>query len=181
MRPTKNYKTIRQEKKSGIPDNLKNCRDCGKVFVTNGREYLCPACRKKEEFERAKLMDYVRNNPGVTIQQALNNSGVSEKIVKRMVSDGSFSGIPARDTADTAVQASRVCVICGRPIGGTGIYCKSCSARLRHETKNIADQIIVPETKKRRGEMNTVEKLDAQIARELELENLQRQLQSKLN
>ena len=179
MRPSKNYKTIRQEKTRAIPENLKNCRECGKVFIAKGDENLCRACLRKEEVDRNRLLDYVRDNPGITIEHALKNSGVPEKIVKRMVLEGVFSSSAPSSATTSATQASRVCVICGRAIGGSGIYCKSCLSRLQRETKSVADQVVDEHTNKKRGEMNAVERLDAQIARELELENLQRQLRSK--
>ena len=175
MRPSKNYKTIRRETSSGIPENLRNCKICGKVFIVQSDEMLCRACLKKEEAQRNRVMDYVRDNPGVSIEKTIAETGVPDRLVKRMVLEGMFSNNAER----VITQASRVCAICGAPVAGTGIYCRSCATRLQRETKQMAEQSIDRTTQKKVGDMNTIEKLDAQVERELELERLQRQLQSK--
>lgn len=168
MRSSKTYRTVKKDK-SGIPDNLKNCKSCGKVFIVQGEESLCPECLKNEEADRNRVMDYVRDNPGVTIEQALKATGVPDRMLKRMVLEGMFSNAKERVTT----QASRVCAICGAPVGGTGIYCRRCALKLQRKTKQMADQTVDPETNKRHGEMSTIEKLNAQASRELELERLQ--------
>ena len=175
MRPAKTYKTTTKEKESGIPDNLKNCRVCGKVFIVQGNESLCRDCLQKEEADRNKVMDYVRDNPGVSIDKTIADTGVPDRLVKRMVLEGKFSS----DGARFATQSVRVCAICGTPIVGTGIYCRACALNLQRKTKQMAEQTVDPKTQKKRGELNTIDKLNAQVERELELERLQRQLQSK--
>lgn len=175
MRPSKTYKTISKEKTSGIPENLKNCRVCGKVFIVHGDESLCRDCLQKEEADRTKVMDYVRDNPGVSIEKAIADTGVPDRLLKRMILEGKFSS----DGDRSATNSIRVCAICGAPIGGTGIYCRDCALRLQRKTKQMADQTIDPNTQKKHGELSTIDKLNAQVERELALERLQRQLQSK--
>lgn len=175
MRPSKTYKTIAKDKTSGIPENLKNCRVCGKVFIVQSDESLCRDCLQKEEAERNKVMDYVRDNPGVSIDKTIADTGVPDRLVKRMVLEGKFSS----EGNYATTQSIRVCAICGAPIGSTGIYCRSCALKLQRKTKQMADQTVDPNTQKKHGELNTIDKLNAQIERELELERLQRQLQSK--
>ena len=175
MRPSKTYKTIKKETASGVPENLRNCSVCGKVFIVQNDERVCRECLKKEEADRNRLMDYVRDNPGVSIKKAIADTGLPDRLVKRMVLEGMFTNESER----IVTKASRVCAICGAPVGGTGIYCRACAARLQRETKQMSDQIIDTKTQKKRGELSVIDKLNAQAERELELERLQRQLQSK--
>ncbi|MBQ9480059.1 MAG: hypothetical protein IJU71_10965, partial [Selenomonadaceae bacterium] len=117
MRSSKPWLT-KPKKKDGIPDNLRNCKTCGKVFIVRGDESLCPDCLKKEAAARNLVMDYVRDNPGVSLEKAIEETGVPDRLLKRMVLEGLFSD--AKDRVVT--KASRVCAICGAPVGGSGIY-----------------------------------------------------------
>lgn len=174
MRPTKTYKTIRLEKDTGIPENLKNCNVCGKVFIAVGDERICRDCFKNEEADRNRLMDYVRDNPGITINEAIEATGVPDRMVKRMVLEGTFS-----DQKDQAVtRASRVCVICGAPVGGSGIYCRRCAERFQRNTKQIADQTVDPNTNKKGKDLTTIDRLNAQAAKEVAREQRERRERS---
>ncbi len=35
--------------------NIRNCKDCNKVFRTLGKTQLCPSCRKKHQKESQKM------------------------------------------------------------------------------------------------------------------------------
>ena len=174
MRRKKIGLPLRKEPERAIPDNLKNCKICGKVFIAVGDEMLCRDCLKQEETVRNRVMDYVRDNPGVTIEQALNATGVPDRVLKRMILEGMFT----TDAERVITKAGRVCVICGKPVGGSGIYCRTCAARMQRETKHVADQSIDKVSNKKVGDMNIIDKLNAQAAREFEIENLKRQIRS---
>ncbi|MBQ9480238.1 MAG: hypothetical protein IJU71_11890 [Selenomonadaceae bacterium] len=166
MRSSKLWLTKPKRKREGIPDNLKNCKVCGKVFIVRGDESLCRECLKKEEAERNRVMDYVRDNPGVTIEQALAATGVPDRMLKRMVLEGMFSN----DKDRVVTQAGRVCAICGAPVGGTGIYCRTCALKMQRETKQLVEQTVDKHVDKKIGDMNIIDRLNAQAAREFELE-----------
>ncbi len=167
MRPSKKL-TSPLQRKSGVPDNLRNCKHCGKVFIVSGDDLLCPACLKQEEHTRNRVMDYVRDNPGVTIEQALEATGVPDRLLKRMILEGKFT----TDSKNPIVKnIRRVCAICGKPIEDAGIYCRSCTSRMVHESKHAANQSVDKISNKKIGDMSTVERLNAQAAREFELES----------
>ena len=175
MRPSKKL-TSPLQRKSGVPDNLRNCKHCGKVFIVAGDDLLCPECLKQEEQVRTRIMDYVRDNPGVTIEQALLATGVPDRVLKRMILEGKFT---TDSDNPIAKHVRKVCAICGKPIEGLGIYCRSCTSRMVHEHKNAVNQTIDKETNKKIGEMTTVERLSAQAAREFRQENFRNRIMSK--
>ena len=175
MRPSKKI-TSPLQRKSGVPDNLRNCKHCGKVFIVAGDDLLCPDCLKQEEHIRTRVMDYVRDNPGVTIEQALQATGVPDRVLKRMILEGKFTTDSENPIAKTI---RKVCAICGKPIEGAGIYCRRCTSRMVHESKHVANQSIDRISNKKVGDMSIIDRLNAQAAREFEIENLKRQIGAK--
>ena len=141
---------------------LKNCSQCGRIFSPMRGETLCRDCRMKEEELERQVMSYVRDNPGVSIKEAVKATGVPEKIVQRMAREGMFvnNGL--------ASNFLYPCTSCGRPIS-TGTYCTDCLKRLRNETRKAAEamQIRVREDKK----MSTIDRLNADAQREFDREN----------
>lgn len=107
-------------------------------------------------------MSYVRDNPGVSIQEAAKATGISEKIVKRMAREGMFV------TQGFATNITYPCTSCGKPIS-SGTYCTDCLQRLRSETKKASEamHIRVKSDKK----MSTIDRLNAEAAREVDREN----------
>lgn len=58
--------------------NLRNCPQCGKLFVYNIRN-LCPECIKKDEKDFGCVRDYLYNHPRATIEEISEETGVSYK------------------------------------------------------------------------------------------------------
>ena len=141
---------------------LKNCVECGRIFSPMRGEKICRECRLKEEELERQVMSYVRDNPGVSIQEAAKATGVSEKIVKRMAREGMFV------TQGFATNITYPCTRCGKPIT-SGTYCTDCLQILRNETKKAAEamNVRVRETKK----MSTIDRLNAEARREVDTEN----------
>lgn len=141
---------------------LKNCIQCGRIFSPTRGEKLCRDCRLKEEELERQVMSYVRDHPGISIREAVQATGVSEKIVKRMAREGMFvnNGL--------ATNFLYPCASCGKPIS-TGTYCTDCLQRLRGETKKAAEamHIRVRDDKK----MSTIDRLNAEAQREVDREN----------
>lgn len=137
-------------------------------------EKLCRDCRLKEEEIERQVLGYVRDNPGVSIKEAMEATGVSEKIIKRMAREGMFVNI---QTSENFVYP---CMGCGKPIR-TGTYCADCLKRLRAETKKASEAMHIRVREERR--MSTIEKLDAAAKNEFERENkiISRSMQRLIN
>ena len=141
---------------------LKNCTICGKVFIPVRGEKVCRDCRIKEEEKEREVIQYVRDHQGVSMKEAAEATGVSEKFIKQMINQGLFANLNINN------NFFYPCVKCGRPIS-RGTYCTDCLKDLRNETKKVAEQlnIRVKETAK----MSTIERLDALAEKEFENEN----------
>lgn len=141
---------------------LRNCNQCGKVFTPIRGEKLCRDCNiKVQEFE-TQVMQYVRDHPGASVKTVMEETGASDKMIKRMIQEGLFSNLSLGD------DFMYPCIGCGRPIR-TGTYCSDCLRRLRTETRKASEalHIRIKEDKK----MSTIERLDALAEREFEREN----------
>lgn len=153
---------------------LKNCVQCGRIFSPIRGEKICRDCKLKEEEIERVVIAYVRDNPGCSIKDAMEATGVSEKIVKRMVREGMFVNL---SNSENFVYP---CIGCGKPIRN-GTYCADCLNKLRSETKKAAEamHIRVREEKK----MSTIERLNAAAKNEFERENriVSRSMQRLIN
>ena len=134
---------------------LKNCVQCGKIFTPVRNEKICRDCTIKQEEKEREVIRYVRDNPGVSMKDAAMATGVSDKFIKQMASQGLFTNITLNESFFYP------CVKCGRPIS-RGTYCTDCF-------KKVAEQmhIRIKEDKN----MSTIERLDALAEREFEKEN----------
>lgn len=141
---------------------LKNCVECGRIFSPTRGEKICRDCRLKEEELERQVMSYVRDHPGISIQEAVRGTGVPEKIVKRMAREGMFV------TQGFAANVTYPCTRCGKPIS-SGTYCTDCLQALRNETKKAAESMqIRAKTDKK---MSTIDRLNAEAKREVDSEN----------
>ena len=141
---------------------LKNCAKCGKLYSPMQNEKLCRDCRIKEEEKEREVLQYVRDNPGVTMREAANAVGVAEKFVRQMAMQGMFVNLTSSE------NFFYPCVKCGRPIN-RGTYCVDCLKDLRQETKKVAEAMHLRLKEDRK--MSTIERLDALAEREFEREN----------
>ena len=148
-----------------MQQKLKNCANCGKMFVSSRGEHLCRDCMIKEEEKEREVLDYVREHQGCPIQEVIEAMGVTDKFIKNMINKGLFANI---DRTDFFYP----CSSCGKPIRN-GTYCSDCLSRLRSETKRMADQMAVRIGTKTKpmSQLSTIERLNLQVERELEIEN----------
>ena len=157
---------------------LKNCAQCGKVFSSIRGENLCRDCTIKQEEKEREVLDFVRENQGCSISEVVEAMGVTEKFIKNMINKGMFANVQRTDFFYP-------CAACGKPIKN-GTYCSDCLSRLRNETKKMADQMAVrmglqqnnEKPAKKLSELSTLEKLDLQAKKELEIENQKRSRRS---
>lgn len=98
--------------------NVKNCRGCGRLFNYIRGPFLCPACREslEEKFQRVK--EYIREHPGVGIQQVSEECDVETSYINQWLREERLElteGSPLMLT----------CMSCGELIR-SGKYCEKC-------------------------------------------------------
>jgi ribosomal protein L32 len=111
-------------------NQLKNCPECGKIYVENPGG-LCPLCRELELEAEDKVAQFMRKVSTASIDEIAAATGVKEKIILRMISRGRIVG---------NCQISYPCEMCGTAIT-TGRVCTKCS-------KNIAEQMKIAQAGK---------------------------------
>ena len=101
---------------------VKTCKSCRRLFNYLTGPMLCAACREKLEDNFVEVKDYIRKNPGCTMQSVADECEVPIAQIKEWVreerlqfSNSSGSGI--------------TCDKCGSPIV-TGRFCEFCKKEM---------------------------------------------------
>lgn len=116
---------------------LKNCPECGKLFVYSVRE-ICPDCAQKDEENLEKVRDYLYKNANATIEEISEETGVPTNKILGYLKDGHLmlkEGNPFL----------LVCEKCKTPIL-TGRYCDKCKEELKRKLSKTSET-IEPNTK----------------------------------
>ena len=111
--------------------DLKNCEKCGRAFV-HPTSKLCSRCNsisEEEEFKKVKL--YLYDNPGATIVEVSEATGVSEKMILKFLRE---ERIEIREEDNMVLDCER----CGKPIR-SGKFCESCAAELKKEFSKVLE------------------------------------------
>ena len=111
--------------------HLKNCPECGKVFLENGGGY-CPACMKQREEQKAQIASFLREHPASSVDEICGALGVKKSLVIYMVQPGRLDGLD--------VRVEYPCAACGAKIL-SGRYCRACSTKMAEELENGARRI----------------------------------------
>lgn len=107
------------------------CRRCGIVFaVTGSLGQLCPNCIRTEEEIYAKVRAFVKDNPGVSVQEVSEILSVSRNKIMNYIKE-------ERLEVTSTSKAALCCKNCGKPIN-TGIFCMDCK-RVHSDTKKMED------------------------------------------
>ncbi|WP_418791027.1 TIGR03826 family flagellar region protein [Phosphitispora sp. TUW77] len=127
--------------------DLRNCPECGKVFVKINKN-LCLDCIEKEEAEFEEVRKYLKDNPKAPVEEIVEITGVQEKKVLRWMREGRV------DISFFDGSKGLTCKSCGTVIK-TGNFCAKCAKDLSAQMKGAAGQRTIrqeePEKEKKRG------------------------------
>lgn len=107
---------------------LKNCPECGRLYVENVSG-LCPSCYKQVEDDEFRVVEFLRNKDKASLQEIHEATGVKESIIMRMLRRG-------RLFSDVVI--SYPCETCGEPIT-EGRLCSRCSKGFLEQVKPVKD------------------------------------------
>lgn len=108
---------------------VRNCKECGKLFNYMEGMPICPACSKKLEEKFVKVKEYVYDNPGASINQVAEENDVTVKQIKRWVRE---ERLCFADNSDIGIE----CEKCGAMIK-TGRFCQKCKKQLENSFGNM--------------------------------------------
>lgn len=116
---------------------LKNCPECGRLFVENASG-LCPDCYQKVEDDELKVVEYLRSTSKASLQEIHEATGVKESIIMRMLKRGRlFSDF----------DVTYPCESCGVPIS-EGRLCSRCSKGFLDQVKPMGEAAWQPAERK---------------------------------
>ncbi len=90
--------------------DVRNCRQCGRLFNYLGGPPICQACREAVEEKFQQVKEYVRNNPGSNIQMVAEDNDVTVQQIRQWIREERLEFSP-----DSQV----------------GIECECCGASIR--------------------------------------------------
>lgn len=111
---------------------VRNCRECGKMFNYTSGMQVCPICMRKMDEKFNDVKKYIYDNPGVSIQQVSEEMEVSVKLLKKWV----------REERLTFAAGSGVgidCERCGRTIL-SGRFCDECKNKVTQQLDRAYDK-----------------------------------------
>ncbi len=113
--------------------DMQNCPKCGRLFAKMASK-ICPICEKEEEAIFEKVKAYLDENPGCTMSELLEATGVSAKRVLRYLREG-------RLVVSKGMENVLVCESCGAPII-TGRFCDKCIVKLNNDALELLPKKI---------------------------------------
>lgn len=113
--------------------DLRNCTKCGRVFSYNGVP-ICSRCSNTDEEDFKRVKEYLYDNPGATVMEVSEETGVSEKQILRYLRE---SRIEIRDENNIFLDCER----CGKPIK-SGRFCDTCVGELQKEFGSVIKAAI---------------------------------------
>lgn len=118
---------------------VRNCRNCGRLFNYIGGSYknLCPACIEVLEDKFQEVKKYVEDNPHCSINELSETMDVSVKQIEKWVREERLCF-----AEDSPIGLD--CEKCGKMIK-TGRFCDAC----RNEMQNQMSQLYKSEPVKR--------------------------------
>ncbi len=110
---------------------LRNCSQCGKIFMSNG-ERLCPNCVQAQQDLELVVVDYVRDHPKCKIPEIMEATQAPEMLIRRLIEEGRFEQV--------GVNLSYPCKKCGKPIVA-GAYCEECKEEMQQNLQSASSAL----------------------------------------
>ena len=133
---------------------VKNCKDCGRLFNYMGGAPLCDGCRKKLEQKFQEVKQYLDENPNASVNQVSEDNDVSVKQIKQWIREERLEF-----TEDSPIKLP--CENCGTMIRA-GKYCEKCKAAMAKNLSSVIDKpkVIAQQRPDRRDAQSRMRFLD---------------------
>lgn len=105
----------------------RNCKKCGAVFQYITGYPLCKECKEKDEEMFTKVREYIREHPGVKIEEVAKEMDISPQQILRYLRE---------ERLEIFSQSDKyiLCEMCGCMIK-TGRFCDRCKQTINNELK----------------------------------------------
>lgn len=117
---------------------VRNCKQCGKLFNCIGKP-ICPECLRKREEVFIQVKEYIRENPSAGIAEVSEATGTTVNQIRQWIREERL--VLASESADVGIN----CEGCGRPIR-TGRMCPNCKKQMSKTLTNAFGMQAPPKT-----------------------------------
>ncbi len=104
---------------------IRNCPRCGKIFTYITRP-ICPRCVEEEENEFKVVKEYIYDNPGASIPQVSEETGVALDKIMRFLRE---ERLEIKSENNNLILE---CERCGRAIS-SGRFCENCKGDINKD------------------------------------------------
>ncbi len=128
--------------------DVRNCKQCGKVYNYIGGAPICPECVKAAEDKFDEVKQYIYDHPKCGIQEVATEMEVSVAQIRKWLKE---ERLAFSEDSEIALN----CEKCGKKIL-TGRYCKGCKETAINQFSNLyrkEEPKIVIEKKKTENKM----------------------------
>jgi flagellar operon protein (TIGR03826 family) len=111
--------------------NVANCPKCGKVYVKNIINDICPSCVKAIDLQCETCIKYLRENRGTSLQDLSDATEVPVTTIIKFMRDGRITTVANRNLFYP-------CEVCGTDIRERNM-CDSCRQKLKKDVRNTIE------------------------------------------
>lgn len=112
--------------------NIRNCRNCGRIFNYVSGPVICPACKESAEAKFQEVKDYIRENKGASINEVAEACEVDPGQIRQWLREDRLEVTP-----DSAITLS--CDNCGASIR-SGKFCEKCKNSMAKNLGSVLDK-----------------------------------------
>ncbi len=109
--------------------NVRNCRNCGRIFNYITGTIICPGCKDALEAKFQEVKEYVREHRGAGIAEVAEACDVDAAQIRQWLREDRLEV-----TEDSAIFLT--CEGCGAPIR-SGRFCEQCQGAMTKGFKDI--------------------------------------------
>ena len=119
---------------------VRNCRNCGRLFNYLGGPNICPACRDEVEKKFQDVKEYIRQNPNASIQEISDDNEVTTAQIRQWIRE---ERLQFAENSSIGIE----CEGCGATIK-TGKYCENCKNNMANALSQSIEKPKMPEPPK---------------------------------
>lgn len=132
--------------------DVRNCKECGKIFNYLSGPPLCPACMRELDKKFEKVKEYIYDHPGAGVQEVSDENGVTTAQIRTWIRQ---ERLAFAEDSPIGIE----CENCGAIIK-TGRFCKLCKDKMANNFNNVYKKPMAEPKKKDSRENGRMRFLD---------------------
>lgn len=116
----------------GSAMNVRNCRNCGRIFNYLAGPIMCARCRESMEAKFQEVKEYIRSNPGVGIQEVSDACDVDPSQIRQWLREERLE-LTENSPIFLTCEGCGLSIRCGR-------FCEKCKNDVTAGFKNVLNE-----------------------------------------